>query len=65
MVDYKQILRLHSEGVSQRGIDHVHREMARPSVTLLLLWNEYIQDAGRLVGCLSGIPSSLNSIADG
>lgn len=98
MVDYKQILRLHAEGVSQRGIadvlscsrntvasvltaaaaagirfegvadlgsdevrnlvipdppktvtdrvtpdfEHVHREMARPSVTLLLLWNEYV-----------------------
>lgn len=98
MADYKQILRLHAEGVSQRGIaevlscsrntvasvltaaaaagigfdevaglgsdevrnlvipeapeavtdrvapdfEHVHREMARPSVTLLLLWNEYV-----------------------
>lgn len=98
MVDYKQILRLRAEGVSQRGIadvlscsrntvaavfaaasaagigfdevvdlasdevrhllvpeapktvsdriapdfEHVHREMARPSVTLLLLWNEYV-----------------------
>ena len=45
--------------------EHVHAEMARPSVTLLLLWNEYIQDAGRLVGCLTGIRSSLNSIAGG
>ena len=98
MVDYKQILRLRAEGVSQRGIadalgcsrntiaavfaaangagigfgqvadlaadevrnlllpepvrpesgrvvpdfEHVHREMARPSVTLLLLSNEYV-----------------------
>lgn len=98
MVDYKQILRLRAEGVSQRGIadvlgcsrntvaavfaaanaagigfeevadlaadevrrlllpeaakpdsdrvppdfEHVHRELARPSVTLLLLWNEYV-----------------------
>jgi len=97
MVDYKRILRLRAEGVSQRGIadvmgcsrntvsavftaadaagigfeqvadlgadevrylllpepvkagsgrvtpdfEHVHRELARPSVTLLLLWNEY------------------------
>ena len=22
--------------------EHVHRELARPSVTLLLLWNEYV-----------------------
>lgn len=98
MVDYKQILRLRAEGVSQRGIadvlgcsrntvaavsaaanaagvgfeevadlaadevrhlllpepvkavsdrvvsdfEHVHRELARPTVTLLLLWNEYV-----------------------
>jgi transposase len=98
MVDYKQILRLRAEGVSQRGIadvlgcsrntvaavfaaataagvgfgevadlaaeevrrlllpepvrpdsdrvtpdfGHVHRELGRPSVTLLLLWNEYV-----------------------
>lgn len=98
MVDYKQILRLRAEGVSQRGIadalgcsrntvaavfasantagvgfgevaelgadevrklllpdssvsvsdravpdfEHVHRELSRPSVTLLLLWNEYV-----------------------
>src|SRR5574342_459133 len=98
MVDYKQILRLRAEGVSQRGIadvlgcsrntvaavfaaantaglgfeqvadlavdevrrlllpepvktvsdrvapdfEHAHRELARPSVTLLLLWNEYV-----------------------
>lgn len=98
MVDYKQVLRLHAEGVSQRGIadvlscsrntvasvstaasaagigfdhvagfgseevrhlvlpdppktvsdrvapdfEHVHREMARASVTLLLSWNEYV-----------------------
>ena len=98
MVDYRQILRLRAEGVSQRGIadvlgcsrntvaavfaaangaglgfaqvadlaadevrhllvpepvkavsdrvapdfEHVHRELARPSVTLLLLWNEYV-----------------------
>lgn len=98
MVDYKQILRLRAEGVSQRGIadvlgcsrntvaaavvaataagvefeqvadlgaeevrclllpapvqggsdratpdfGYVHRELARPSVTLLLLWNEYV-----------------------
>ena len=98
MVDYKRILRLRAEGVSQRGIadvmgcsrntvsavftaaskagigfeqvadlgadevrhlllpepvragsgrvapdfEHVHRELARPSVTLLLLWNEYV-----------------------
>lgn len=98
MVDYKQILRLRAEGVSQRGIaevlgcsrntvaavfaaaksagvgfgevadlaadevrhlllpeparpdsdrvapdfEHVHRELGRPSVTLLLLWNEYV-----------------------
>src|SRR5665811_1652222 len=98
MVDYKQILRLRAEGVSQRGIadalgcsrntvaavfaaantagvgfgqvadlaadevrklllpepaspdseravpdfEQVHRELARPSVTLLLLWNEYV-----------------------
>ena len=98
MVDYKQVLRLRAEGVSQRGIadvlgcsrntvaavfaaanaagvgfgevadlgadevrhlllpepakavsdrvtpdfEHVHRELARPSVTLLLLWNEYV-----------------------
>lgn len=98
MADYKQILRLRAEGVSQRGIadvvgcsrntvaavfaaataagvefeqvadlgaeevrgmllpvparpgsdraapdfEHVHRELARPSVTLLLLWNEYV-----------------------
>jgi transposase len=98
MVDYKQILRLRAEGVSQRGIaevlgcsrntvaavfaaantaglgfgqvsdlaadevrqlllpdpvkavsgrvapdfEYVHRELARPSVTLLLLWNEYV-----------------------
>jgi biotin operon repressor len=98
MVDYKQILRLRAEGVSQRGIadvlgcsrnmvaavfaaataagmsfkevadlgasevrcrllpepgqpdsdrvrpdfEHVHQELARPSVTLLLLWNEYV-----------------------
>ena len=98
MVDYKQILRLRAEGVSQHGIadvwgcsrnpvagvsaaantagvgfgevadlaadevrhlllpeparpdsdrvapdfEHVHRELARPSVTLLLLWNEYV-----------------------
>lgn len=97
MVDYKQILRLRAEGVSQRGIadvlgcsrntvaavftaatavgvgfgqvadlgadevrglllpdpvavvsdravpdfEYVHRELGRPSVTLLLLWNEY------------------------
>jgi len=97
VVDYKQILRLRAEGVSQRGIadalgysrntvavvfaaakaqgmcweevagldpnevrhqlssgpaektsnrvqpdfGHVHREIARPNVTLLLLWNEY------------------------
>lgn len=97
-VDYKQILRLRAEGVSQRGIaevlgcsrntvaavfaaataagigieevadlaaeevrhlllpeparpesdrvlpdfEHVHRELGRPSVTLLLLWNEYV-----------------------
>lgn len=98
MVDYKRILRLRAEGVSQRGIadvlgcsrntvaavltaangaglgfgevadlaadevrhllvpepvktdsdrvapdfEHIHRELARPSVTLLLLWNEYV-----------------------
>src|SRR5680860_1235541 len=98
MVDYKQILRLRAEGVSQRGIaealgcsrntvaavfvsantagvgfgevaelgadevrklllpgpsasvsdravpdfEYVHRELSRPSVTLLLLWNEYV-----------------------
>jgi transposase len=98
MVDYKQILRLRAEGVSQRGIadvlgcsrntvaavfasantagvgfgelaelgadevrklllpdpsvpvsdrsapdfEYVHRELGRPSVTLLLLWNEYV-----------------------
>jgi transposase len=98
MVDYRQILRLRAEGVSQRGIadvlgcsrntvaavfaaataagvgfgevadlaadevrhlllpeparpesdrvtpdfEHVHRELGRPSVTLLLLWNEYV-----------------------
>jgi len=104
MVDYKQILRLRAEGVSQRGIadvlgcsrntvaavfaaangagigfgevadlaadevrylllpepvravsdrvapdfEHVHRELARPSVTLLLLWNEYV------AGCRAG-----------
>lgn len=98
MVDYKQILRLRAEGVSQRGIadamgcsrntvaavfaaaaaagigfgqvagldaeevralllpkpvkpgsdraapdfERVHRELARPSVTLLLVWNEYV-----------------------
>lgn len=98
MVDYKQILRLRAEGVSQRGIadavdcsrntvaavfaaanaagigfgqvadlaadevrklllpepvkpvsdrampdfERVHRELGRPSVTLLLLWNEYV-----------------------
>jgi transposase len=98
MVDYKQILRLRAEGVSQRGIadvlscsrntvaavfaaanaagigfgevadlaadevrhlllpepvkadsdrvapdfEHVHRELARSGVTLLLLWNEYV-----------------------
>jgi len=98
MVDYKQILRLRAEGVSQRGIadvlgcsrntvaavfaaataagvgfgevadlaadevrhrllpeparsesdrvtpdfEYVHRELVRPSVTLLLLWNEYV-----------------------
>lgn len=98
MVDYKQILRLRAEGISQRGIadvmgcsrntvaavfaaaaaagvefgqvaglgseevrelllpkpvraasdravpdfEHVHRELARPSVTLLLVWNEYV-----------------------
>jgi transposase len=98
MVDYKRILRLRAEGVSQRGIadvlgcsrntvasvfaaadaagfgfaqvadlaadevrrlllpepvkadsdrvapdfEHVHRELARPGVTLLLLWNEYV-----------------------
>jgi transposase len=98
MVDYKQILRLRAEGVSQRGIadvlgcsrntvaavfasantagvgfgelaelgadevrklllpdptapvsdraapdfELVHRELGRPSVTLLLLWNEYV-----------------------
>ena len=97
MVDYKQILRLRAQGVSQRGIadvlgcsrntvaavfaarvrpvsasgrrrtslrrgpspaaarggegridrvspdfEYVHRELARPSVTLLLLWNEYV-----------------------
>ena len=98
MVDYKQVLRLRAEGVSQRGIadvlgcsrntvaavfaaanaagvgfgevadlgadevrhlllpepakavsdrvtpdfEHVHRELARPSLTLLLLWNEYV-----------------------
>lgn len=98
MVDYKQILRLRAEGVSQRGIaevlscsrntvaavfaaattagigfgevadlaaeevrnlllpepvkpesdratpdfEHVHRELGRSSVTLLLLWNEYV-----------------------
>lgn len=24
--------------------EHVHRELARPSVTLLLLWNEYVAD---------------------
>ena len=98
MVDYKRILRLRAEGVSQRGIaealgcsrntvaavfasattaglgygqvadlaadevrklllpeqskpgsgravpdfSQVHRELARPSVTLLLLWNEYV-----------------------
>ena len=97
MVDYKQILRLRAEGMSQRGIadvmgcsrntvaavfaaatqpvsassrwrtsvltrsatcccrtgaadsgrvtpefEHPHRELARPSVTLLLLWNEYV-----------------------
>lgn len=28
--------------------EHVHREMARPSVTLLLLWNEYV------AGCRAG-----------
>lgn len=98
MVDYKEVLRLRAEGVSQRGIadvlgcsrntvaavfaaataagvgfgevadlaadevrhlllpervrpdsdrvapdfERVHRELARPSVTLLLLWNEYV-----------------------
>lgn len=98
MVDYKQVLRLRAEGVSQRGIadtlgcsrntvaavfaaattagvgfgevaelgadevrrlllpdpsapvsdraapdfEYVHRELGRPSVTLLLLWNEYV-----------------------
>src|SRR5215470_6121949 len=98
MVDYKRILRLRAEGVSQRGIadvlscsrntvasvfaaadaagldfaqvadlaadevrhlllpepvkadsdrvapdfEHVHRELARSGVTLLLLWNEYV-----------------------
>jgi transposase len=98
MVDYKRILRLRAEGVSQRGIAdvvgcsrntvaavfaaanaagigfeqvadlaadevrslllpepgkpesdrvapdfvHVHRELGRPSVTLLVLWNEYV-----------------------
>jgi len=98
MVDYKHILRLRAEGVSQRGIadvlgcsrntvaavfaaasaagigfeevadlgadevrhrllpepspavsdrvtpdfEHIHRELARPSVTMLLLWNEYV-----------------------
>jgi transposase len=87
MVDYKQILRLRAEGVSQRGIaevlgcsrnaaigfeqvadlgpdevrhlllpepvkpdsdratpdfEYVHRELGRPSVTLLVLWNEYV-----------------------
>ncbi|HZJ03936.1 MAG TPA: IS21 family transposase [Nocardioidaceae bacterium] len=98
MVDYKRILQLRAEGVSQRGIaealgcsrntvaavfaaantagvgfgqvadlaadevrklllpepaspdseravpdfEQVHRELARPSVTLLLLWNEYV-----------------------
>ena len=98
MVDYKYILRLRAEGVSQRGIadvlgcsrntvaavfaaasaagagfgevadlgadevrhrllpepspavsdrvtpdfEHIHRELARPSVTMLLLWNEYV-----------------------
>lgn len=104
MVDYKQILRLRAEGVSQRGIadvlgcsrntvaavfaaanaagigfgevadlgadevrhrllpepspavsdrvtpdfEHIHRELARPSVTMLLLWNEYV------AGCRAG-----------
>ena len=104
MVDYKRILRLRAEGVSQRGIadvmgcsrntvsavftaadtagigfeqvadlgadevrrlllpepvkadsgrvtpdfEHVHRELARPSVTLLLLWNEYVAGLPRL-----------------
>lgn len=98
MVDYKQVLRLRAEGVSQRGIadvlgcsrntvaavftaadsagigfgqvadlgadevrtlllpepakpdsdraapdfEYVHRELGRPSVTLLVLWNEYV-----------------------
>ena len=128
MVDYKQILRLRAEGVSQRGIadalgcsrntiaavfaaangagigfgqvadlaadevrnlllpepvkpesdrvvpdfEHVHRELARPSVTLLLLWNEYVAKCRES----SGVPyqysffneqyrrrSSMNSIA--
>ena len=130
MVDYKQILRLRAEGVSQRGIadalgcsrntiaavfaaangagigfgqvadlaadevrnlllpepvkpesdrvvpdfEHVHRELARPSVTLLLLWNEYVAKCRES----SGVPyqysffneqdrrrSSMNSIAGG
>lgn len=85
MVDYKRILQLRAEGVSQRGIadalgcsrntvagaftaadsagvgfgqvaepvrpdsgrappdfEYVHRELGRPSVTLLVLWNEYV-----------------------
>ncbi|MDY6871866.1 MAG: IS21 family transposase, partial [Actinomycetota bacterium] len=26
----------------QPDFEHVHRELGRPSVTLLLLWNEYV-----------------------
>ena len=121
MVDYKRILRLRAEGVSQRGIadvmgcsrntvsavftaadtagigfeqvadlgadevrrlllpepvkadsgrvtpdfEHVHRELARPSVTLLLLWNEYVAASAPRAGCRIGTRSSMNSTAGG
>ena len=122
MVDYKQILQLRAEGVSQRGIAevlgcsrntvsavfaaateagmgfgevadlaaedvrrlllpertppesdrvppdfaYVHRELGRPSVTLLLLWNEYVA-ACRASGGVPriGTRSSTNSTAAG
>ena len=121
MVDYKQILRLRAEGVSQRGIadvlgcsrntvaavfaaassagvgfgevadlaadevrhlllgeparpdsdrvapdfEHVHRELGRPSVTLLLLWNEYVAACRASGGCRIGTRSSTSSTAVG
>ena len=113
MVDYKQILWLRAEGVSQRGIadvlgcsrntvaavfaaataagvcfgevadlaaeevrhlllpeparpesdrvapdfGHVHRELARPSVTLLLVWNEYVAESSPTRSSIASPPT--------